>query len=78
MRKRTIIKMRRVIFVVTMLLPMIGVTQMIGIKSVPIATGDQFMIYPTQNYGMPGFIILPETDSISSPASAQVLLQMGS
>ena len=38
-------------------LPLILSAQFISIKSLPVATGDQFMIYPSQNVAMGGVTI---------------------
>ena len=46
-------------FVLLMMLfvPGIVLSQLISIKSVPVVTGDQFLIYPSQNMGMGGVSI---------------------
>lgn len=52
--------------------------QLISIKTVPIAQGDQFDIYPSMNQGMAGVAIaLPDTllDSFRSPARGSRLSQ---
>ena len=49
-------------------LPTLATAQLIPIKSVPIATGGQFMIYPTQNYGMAGLSIA-RNDTLLDPFS---------
>ena len=46
-------------------------SQVIGIKSIPVATGDQFLLFPTQNLGMGGVTIAlddPLSDPFDNPA----------
>ena len=37
--------------------PSVGVAQYISIKTVPVAAGDQFFVYPSENFGMAGVTI---------------------
>ena len=63
--------MRQFIFSVVVLLPLLGFSQLIGIKSVPLATGDQFNMYPANNYGMAGLTIAIDdslNDAYHNPA----------
>ncbi|MCH1570712.1 MAG: hypothetical protein L7S64_05155 [Longimicrobiales bacterium] len=46
--------------------------QVIGLKTVPLAAGDQFLIFPSQNLGMGGASIAlqdPLADPFSNPAA---------
>lgn len=59
-------------------LPAAGAAQLIGIKTVPFATGDQFEIFPSQNAGMGGVsLALPDTllDPFRNPATGARLLR---
>ncbi len=52
-------------------LPMIALAQLISIKTVPIATGNQFQVFPSQNLGMGGVSIAvedPLLDPFINPA----------
>ena len=51
---------------VSLLLPLVGSAQLIPIKTVPLATGDQFMVMPSQNLGLGGLSIAI-TDSLLDP-----------
>ena len=63
--------MRQFIFSFVILIPLLGFSQLIGIKSVPLATGDQFNLYPALNYGMAGLTIAVDdslNDAFYNPA----------
>ena len=63
--------MRQFIFSVVVLIPLLGFSQLIGIKSIPLATGDQFNMYPAENYGMAGLTIAVDdtlNDAYHNPA----------
>ena len=54
-----------------LLLPAAGSAQMISMKTVPVATGDQFMIHPSQNLALGGVSIAvddPLLDPFVNPA----------
>lgn len=54
-----------------MLLPALAQAQLISIKTVPVATGDQFLLFPSQNLGMGGISIAledPLLDPFHNPA----------
>ncbi len=59
-----------VIFLI-LFLPTLSLSQLIPIKTVPLATGDQFMIFPSRNLGMGGLSIAiddPMLDPFVNPA----------
>lgn len=67
--------MRKSIFLIQFLIVVLATSlsygQLISIKSVPVATGDQFLIFPSQNLGMGGVsAALNDTllDPFSNPA----------
>ncbi len=48
-----------------------GAGQLIGLKTVPLAAGEQFLIFPSENLGMGGASIAhddPLSDPFSNPA----------
>ena len=64
---------KQVLFIVFLLifLPMTALAQLISLKTVPIATGNQFRIFPSQNLGMGGVSIAvndPLLDPFVNPA----------
>lgn len=68
--------MRLRLILISTFIPVVLIAQIIGIKSVPLATGDQFMIYPTQNYGMAGLAIAQNDtllDPFKNPAKGSLL-----
>ena len=57
--------------ILMVLVPLFSFGQLIGIKSVPLATGDQFNLYPALNYGMAGLTIAVDdslNDAFNNPA----------
>ena len=50
----------------TLSLPFIAQAQLISFKTIPVATGDQFLLFPSQNLGMGGVSISLE-DSLLDP-----------
>ncbi|MEJ2545401.1 MAG: hypothetical protein P8Y99_15135, partial [Calditrichaceae bacterium] len=57
--------------ILMVLVPLFSFGQLIGIKSVPLATGDQFNLYPALNYGMAGLTIAIDdslNDAFYNPA----------
>ncbi|MGH7494811.1 MAG: hypothetical protein ACREOO_20760 [bacterium] len=54
-----------------LLLPLFSQAQLISIKSVPVATAEQFLLVPSQNFGMGGISIAledPSLDPFVNPA----------
>jgi len=59
------------ILLLTLFLPATMSAQLIALKTVPVATGDQFLIFPSQNLGMAGVSIAlddPLGDAFVNPA----------
>lgn len=53
--------------------PALSIAQTISLKSIPVASGDQFMVFPSQNLGMGGVAIAlddPLLDPFVNPAKA--------
>jgi len=66
-----IFKIILLIWFLIIFLPMITLAQLISIKTVPIATGNQFLVFPSQNLGMGGVSIAvedPLLDPFINPA----------
>ncbi len=57
-----------------LLVPCASSAQLIGIKTVPVATGDQFLIFPSDHLGM-GSVSIALADSIGDPFSNPATLQ---
>jgi hypothetical protein len=58
-------------FFLILFLPAVSQAQYISVKSIPVASGDQFMIFPSQNLGMGGVSIAfddPLLDPFVNPA----------
>jgi hypothetical protein len=58
--------------------PPAGVAQLVPIKTVPVASGDQFLLFPSQNLGMGGVgLALADTlgDPFSNPATGSRLTE---
>jgi hypothetical protein len=56
-----------------LLIPQLAIAQLISVKSVPVAEGDQFSIFPSQNISMGGISIAlddPLLDPFLNPAKA--------
>jgi hypothetical protein len=56
--------MRRKFSVALFILPFVSLAQIIPIKTVPVATGDQFMLFPSNNLGMGGVSIAEEDEML--------------
>lgn len=67
-------RIRFVVFLAT--LPIISLAQLIPIKSVPVATGDQFLLFPSRNSSMGGVSIAlddPLLDPFINPAKGSLV-----
>jgi len=63
--------MKALFFLLLILLPLAGLAQIVNVKSIPLATGDQFNIYPAKNFGMAGLSIAIDDslyDGFKNPA----------
>ncbi|MBN1408445.1 MAG: hypothetical protein JW956_11680 [Calditrichaceae bacterium] len=68
--------MKKFIIIVLIIIPTLAFSQLIGIKSVPLATGDQFNLYPALNYGMAGLTIAVDdslNDAFHNPAKGDFI-----
>lgn len=67
-------RIRFVVFLAT--LPIISLAQLIPIRSVPVATGDQFLLFPSRNSSMGGVSIAlddPLLDPFINPAKGSLV-----
>jgi len=58
--------LKKCLFILITIVPVTLSAQLIGIKTIPVATSDQFMIFPSQNLGMGG-VSLALDDSLADP-----------
>jgi hypothetical protein len=70
-RQRSLPTCAFAILLAFLLLPTLSLAQLISLKTVPVASGDQFMIFPSQNLAMGGVSIAlndPLMDAFVNPA----------
>lgn len=70
-RRVYIFRLSLLILFLMISLPMITMAQLISLKTVPIATGNQFLVFPSMNFGMGGVSIAiddPLLDPFINPA----------
>lgn len=70
--------MRKTYFLYVLILPLVIQAQMISLKTVPLAAGDQFLLYPAQNLSMGDVNIAmddPWLDPFSNPADGSAIKQ---